>query len=68
MIVITEVTSLAQGLGNEIQDLEAEIQRLTRTAAPAPVDGFGIGPPDGTASGVRPQPLTTAATTAAGGA
>ena len=31
-------------LGNEIKDLEAEIQRLTRTAAPALVDGFGIGP------------------------
>ena len=31
-------------LGNEIQDLEAEIRRLTRTAAPALVDGFGIGP------------------------
>ncbi len=31
-------------LGNEIQDLETEIQRLTRTAAPALVDGFGIGP------------------------
>ena len=31
-------------LGNEIQDLESEIQRLTRTAAPALVDGFGIGP------------------------
>ena len=30
-------------LGNEIKDLEAEIQRLTRTAAPALVDGFGIG-------------------------
>ena len=29
-------------LGNEIQDLEAEIRRLTRTAAPALVDGFGI--------------------------
>ena len=31
-------------LGNEIKDLEAEIRRLTRTAAPALVDGFGIGP------------------------
>ena len=31
-------------LGNEMQDLEAEIRRLTRTAAPALVDGFGIGP------------------------
>ena len=31
-------------LGNEIKDLEDEIQRLTRTAAPALVDGFGIGP------------------------
>ena len=31
-------------LGNEIQDLEAEIQRLTRTTAPALVDSFGIGP------------------------
>ena len=31
-------------LGSEIQDLESEIQRLTRTAAPALVDGFGIGP------------------------
>ena len=31
-------------LGNEIQDLEAEIQRLTRTAAPDLADGFGIGP------------------------
>ena len=31
-------------LSNEIKDLEAEIQRLTRTAAPALVDGFGIGP------------------------
>ena len=31
-------------LGNEIQDLEAEIHRLTQTAAPALVDGFGIGP------------------------
>ena len=31
-------------LGNEIQDLEVEIQQLTRTAASALVDGFGIGP------------------------
>ena len=31
-------------LGNEIQYLEAEIQRLTRMTAPALVDGFGIGP------------------------
>ena len=31
-------------LGNEIKDLEAEIRRLTRTAVPALVDGFGIGP------------------------
>ena len=31
-------------LVNEIQDLEAEIKRLTRTAAPALVEGFGIGP------------------------
>ena len=27
-----------------MQDLEAEIRRLTRTAVPALVDGFGIGP------------------------
>ena len=28
----------------EVHDLEAELDRLTRTAAPALVDGFGIGP------------------------
>ena len=31
-------------LGNEIHDLEAQLERLTRTTAPALVDGFGIGP------------------------
>ena len=40
-------------LGNEIKDLEAEIQRLTRTAAPALVDGFGIGPDTAAMSNAR---------------
>ncbi len=31
-------------LSKEVHDLEAELDRLTRTAAPALVDGFGIGP------------------------
>ena len=31
-------------LSKEVRDLEAELDRLTRTAAPALVDGFGIGP------------------------
>ena len=31
-------------LSKEVLDLEAELDRLTRTAAPALVDGFGIGP------------------------
>ena len=31
-------------LSEEVRDLEAELDRLTRTAAPALVDGFGIGP------------------------
>ena len=48
-------------LGNEIKDLEAEIQRLTRTAAPALVDGFGIGPDTAatllTAAGSNPDRL-----------
>ena len=31
-------------LSKKVRDLEAELDRLTRTAAPALVDGFGIGP------------------------
>ena len=52
-------------LGKEIQDLPAELERLTRTAAPALVGIFGIGPDTAAtlliAAGSNPQRLCSEA-------